>query len=163
MARYSALVLIVAPLVALADYLYIHRAMQIRQIFSGPNLPLLDGTAVLALGAVRCRQAILDSIDRHFFRKQLESGKRKNRIQAPPGLRLQAVAEFFFSPRTYKEILEPTLRDLFVEYCEALLINRPWKVRWVRIRGYWSFWSAVVAQLPISAVKMVYTIWKATR
>jgi hypothetical protein len=85
------------------------------------------------------------------------------RIPVPPGACLRIVADFLFSRRTYVEILEPTLRDLFDEYCEALNQKRPWKARWVRVRGYWSVWSAVFAQLPISAVKMVYKIWKATR
>lgn len=87
----------------------------------------------------------------------------RSKIKAPPFIRLQGLADFLFSRRTYEAIMEPTLRDLLDEYCEALAANRPWKARWVRVRGYWSFWSAVFAQLPISAVKMVYKIWKATR
>jgi len=84
-------------------------------------------------------------------------------LQIPPGLYLRRLAEFLFSRKTYDYILAPILRDLCDEYCEALAANRPWKTRWVRIRGYWSFWSAVFAQLPISTVKMVYKIWQATR
>jgi hypothetical protein len=82
------------------------------------------------------------------------------RVQAPPGRKLQAFAEFFFSRKTNSEVFEPTLRDLLDEYCEALQEKRPWKARWVCVRGYWSFWSAALAQLPISVVKKVYQIWK---
>jgi hypothetical protein len=84
-------------------------------------------------------------------------------VYNPPGSRLLSFSEFFFSPKTHKEIFEPTIRDLFEEYCQALNARREWKARWVCIRGYWSFWSAVFAHLPISAVKMIYKIWQATR
>jgi hypothetical protein len=153
----------VLPLMAFADYLYLHREMQLQQIFSGPNLPLLEIGAVLSLAALRYRKSVLDSINRHFFRPQHESAKRKKgRIQVPPGFRLRAFAKFVFSHKTYSEIHEPTLRDLWEEYCEVVE-TRPWKARWVCVRGYWSFWSTVFAQLPISLVKTIYKIWKATR
>lgn len=89
-------------------------------------------------------------------------GKTKRSIQTPPGLRLLALAEFLFSHRTFKMVLEPTLRHLYDEYCEALNARRPRKAAWVRIRGYWSFWSAVMAQLPISLLKRAFELWKAS-
>jgi hypothetical protein len=84
-----------------------------------------------------------------------------SRLSSPPGARLRVVAEFTFSTKSYLEIFVPVLRDLFDEYCQALQAERPWKARWVRLRGYWSFWSAVVAQMPISIIKKAYQIWKA--
>ncbi|HSS51161.1 MAG TPA: serine/threonine-protein kinase, partial [Thermoanaerobaculia bacterium] len=73
LARYSAIGLAVVPLVALGVYLYLHRTMQILQIFSGPNLPLLAGAAVVGIAALRYRKTLLDSIDRHFFREQYDA------------------------------------------------------------------------------------------
>jgi hypothetical protein len=35
------------------------------------------------------------------------------------------------------------------------------KARWVLIRGYWSIGSAVLAQLPVSLIRLVVTLWKA--
>jgi len=61
-------------------------------------------------------------------------------------------AKLLFSRQAFSEILEPTLRDLFDEHREAQEAGRPWKARWVRLRGYGSFWSAL-AQTPVSAVK----------
>lgn len=95
-----------------------------------------------------------------FGRHTIERA-RISRLRGVPGGELRKWAEFFFSRNVYEKIFEPTLHDLFCEYCEALNLHRPWKARWVRIRGYWSFWSAVVAQTPISIVKRVYQIWKA--
>jgi hypothetical protein len=163
LARYSLIGASVLPLMALADYLYLHRTMRLDQIFSGPNLPLLAGAAALSLVALRYRKSVLNSIDRHFFSAQHEPAKRKKgRIQVPPGFRLQALAKFVFSHKTYSEIYEPILRDLWEEYCEVVE-KQPWKAHYVRVRGYWSFWSAVFAQLPMSLVNMIYKIWKATR
>jgi hypothetical protein len=73
LARYSAIGLAVVPLVALAAYLYMHRTLQILQIFSGPNLPLLAGAAGVGVAALRYRKTLLDSIDRHFFREQYDA------------------------------------------------------------------------------------------
>jgi hypothetical protein len=81
-------------------------------------------------------------------------------ILTPPGRHLRSFAEFFFSRRTSELVLEPTLRDLLDEYCEALEQGRLWKARWVRVRGYWSFWSAAGAQLAVSFARTVLQIWK---
>jgi hypothetical protein len=73
LARYSAIALAVVPAVALAVYLYNNRARQITEIFSGPNLPLLGSSAAVGFAALRYRRALLDSIDRHFFREQYDA------------------------------------------------------------------------------------------
>ena len=73
LARYSAIGLAVVPLVALGVYLFLHRTMRIDEIFSGPNLPLLAGAAVVGFAALRYRKTLLDSIDRHFFREQYDA------------------------------------------------------------------------------------------
>ncbi|HYG60986.1 MAG TPA: hypothetical protein VEL74_00265 [Thermoanaerobaculia bacterium] len=49
------------------------------------------------------------------------------------------------------------------EHFAALAAGRPWQAGMVLVRGYWSFWSAVVAQLPISLARRVYEVWKATK
>lgn len=95
--------------------------------------------------------------------RKLEVRRSSGIVCQPPGFRLRKGAEFLFSLKTYQQVLEPILRDLMDEYCEALKEGSTWKSRWVRIRGYFSFGSAVFAQFPISTVKMVYKIWKASR
>ncbi len=86
---------------------------------------------------------------------------RRRRIHRPPGFKLQAFADFFFSRKTYEIVLEPVLRDLQDEHIEALAEDQLWKARWVRIRGTWSFWAAALAQTPLSVVKWVLKLWKA--
>ena len=165
LARYSMIGLTIAPLASLITYLYQHRDQSLAQILAGTQLLLLAFLAVTGVAALRYSKALLDSIDRRFLREKHGPVRRQNekRVQAPPGLHLRALAEFFFSPKVYGEILEPNLRDLFDEYCAALSLRQGhhWKARWVRVRGYWAFCSAVVAQMPISAFKLIYKIWKA--
>ncbi len=88
-------------------------------------------------------------------------------IARPPGVGLLAISQFF--PKKMRvEILEPTIRDLQDEYIEALAEYRNtgrelflWKAQVVvRIRGYWSFSMAVLAQIPLSTLKMIVSIWK---
>ncbi len=73
LARYSAVGLAVVPLIALAAYLYQHRAHKLEEIFSGPHLPLLASSAAVGMAALRYRKTLLDSIDRHFFREQYDA------------------------------------------------------------------------------------------
>lgn len=41
-------------------------------------------------------------------------------------------------------VIAVRLSDLQIEYFEAFREARPLKARWVRIRGYWSFWLWVM-------------------
>jgi hypothetical protein len=88
---------------------------------------------------------------------------RSSRLFRPPGYSLQNFAELCFSKKTFTQVLEPALSDMQKEHFEALAADRPWKARMVLARGYWSFWSAIAAQLPISFARRVYEVWKATK
>ena len=81
-------------------------------------------------------------------------------IELPPGARLWSIAEFIYSKKTYETVFEPSLRDLQDEYYEALAQGRVWKAKWVRIRHYWAFVSAVVAQLWMSMMKKALELFK---
>jgi len=83
------------------------------------------------------------------------------RIYRPPGERLGAFARFCFSRKTYAIVVEPALRDLQDEYLEALAEGQPLKARWVRCRDTLAFWSALVNQVPISLLRLLYRLWKA--
>jgi hypothetical protein len=73
LARYMALALAVVPAVALAAYLVGNRELSLSEIFSGRHLPLLGSSAAVGFAALRYRRALLDSIDRHFFREQYDA------------------------------------------------------------------------------------------
>jgi hypothetical protein len=84
-------------------------------------------------------------------------------VSHPSGWRLLRFAELCFSKKTFAQVLEPALSDMQKEHFEALAAGRPWQARMALVRGYWTFWSAVAAQLPISFARRVYEVWKATK
>ncbi len=76
------------------------------------------------------------------------------------GVSLWRFADFVYSQKTFRLVFEPILLDLLHEHREALERGSRGKARWVLIRGYWSFWSAVVAQVPVSLTRLLVKLWK---
>jgi hypothetical protein len=89
--------------------------------------------------------------------------RRLQLVSHPPGWGLRHFAELCFSKQTFLQILEPTLTDMQKEHFDALAEGALWKARMALLRGYWAFWSAVIAQLPISFARRVFEIWKTTK
>lgn len=87
---------------------------------------------------------------------------RGPRVRRPPGYRILYFADLFFSNKTRRDVLEPTVRDLQDEYAAALSEQRPWKARIALLRGYVAFWAAVVARVPLSLAKTVVRLWRAS-
>jgi hypothetical protein len=85
------------------------------------------------------------------------------RVSRPPGWSLRRFSEFCFSKKTFTRVLEPALSDMQKDYFGALAEGCRWKSRMSLVRNYWAFWSAVAAQLPISFLRRVYELWKATK
>jgi eukaryotic-like serine/threonine-protein kinase len=73
LARSSVLVLIAAPLLALAWYFYANRSLSLNEIFTGRRVALLLSASVLGAAALYYRKALLDLIDRRFFREQYDA------------------------------------------------------------------------------------------
>lgn len=99
-------------------------------------------------------------VDRDHFRVLLHRAKDKfktmyreegaaptedkpRRIAAPPGSALYSIAELICSKKTMEEIVIPLLGDMQFEHNEALSVGRKWKATLVRVRGFWSFFSAI--------------------
>jgi hypothetical protein len=89
--------------------------------------------------------------------------QKGSRLSRPPGWRLWLLADSCFSQKIFSEILEPSLSRMQDDHFDALAAGRPWKARLALVRGYWAFWSAVAAQLPISFARRIYEVWKATK
>jgi hypothetical protein len=86
----------------------------------------------------------------------IERQSRKG-ISSPPGTTLSSLADFFSSKKTRKLILTPIIADMQEEYFDALMADRIWKARWVRIRGCCAFWQS----WGISGfLKTVGTVWR---
>jgi hypothetical protein len=46
------------------------------------------------------------------------------------------------------------------EHIDALAAGQPWKAQWVLLRGYGSVLEAMIAQAPVSALKLLFELWK---
>jgi eukaryotic-like serine/threonine-protein kinase len=73
LARTSALVLAAVPLLALGVYLFQHSDEKLNQIFSGNRALLLVSAAGVGFATLRYRGALLEFIDRRFFREQYDA------------------------------------------------------------------------------------------
>jgi hypothetical protein len=158
--RVTAQLVLLSPTLFTAIYSYLYRTQPLSQT-SGRFLALL---ALTLLGILLSRYTAGLIADLIFkAQSDLSSMSKDPRVQTPPGTHLRAFALAVFSKRTFQLVIEPTLRDLFDEYCEALAQGRHLGAHWVLIRGYWSFWSAALAQFPISIAKLAVTVWKSVK
>jgi GAF domain-containing protein len=73
LARYSALTLAAVPILALVVYLYGNRTERLTEIFSGLRMLLLLSATAVGIAALRYRSALLDAVDRQFFREQYDA------------------------------------------------------------------------------------------
>ena len=78
-----------------------------------------------------------------------------------PGWKLLKLIERAYSKRTVTEVFLPTVRDMQHEHIEALSVGDKWNARLALVRGYWSIGAAAFAQLPVSLIKLVVTLWRA--
>jgi hypothetical protein len=81
------------------------------------------------------------------------------RVHHAPGFGLLRVAEFAYSRKTFEEVFVPTIQDLQEEYAAALAADRMWKARWVKARGYWSFFSAAGMQAAVRTARKAFKMW----
>lgn len=73
LARFSALVLAAVPMTLLVAYLVAHRHRTLAELASGPRALGLAAAAVVGGLALGHRQALLDAVDRRFFREQYDA------------------------------------------------------------------------------------------
>lgn len=73
LARYSAMALTCVPVLSVVVYIYLHRAEEVREIFSGYRIPLLLSITLVGIAALLYRRHVLEAIDRRFFREQYDA------------------------------------------------------------------------------------------
>lgn len=73
LARWSAALLATVPLLALTCYLYYRRNESLAEVFSGTGAPVFFAVTALGFYAFARRQALLDAVDRRFFREQYDA------------------------------------------------------------------------------------------
>jgi putative ABC transport system permease protein len=63
----------------------------------------------------------------------------------PPGTGLRALAARLLSPRTMDQLVDPAIADMQAEYEDASRRGLTWRKRWIRLRGYLSFFTMIAA------------------
>jgi hypothetical protein len=84
-------------------------------------------------------------------------------ILRAPGATLRPIAYAIFSKRTFEGVIEPALIEPQSEWLEAHTRNDVKRARWIVIRGTWSVLVAMVAQVPISGLRILQKIRDATK
>lgn len=84
-----------------------------------------------------------------------------SRIKIAPGHRVLHIVTFVYSRQTVARVFAPAIHDMQHEHIEALAAGQLWNARWVLLRGYLSVGSAMVAQAPLSLMKLLFELWKA--
>jgi hypothetical protein len=97
----------------------------------------------LILGRLVAISLALMSIPKVRFPEKFTLRKKGNRVAAPPGSRLFAFVDFFYSSKTVNLTFLPILADWRTEYYEALKQGRLWKARWISVRYRYSFVAAM--------------------
>ena len=82
-------------------------------------------------------------------------------IERPPGWKLLRGLEVLYSTKTFNGVFRPAILDMQQEHLKALAAHKPTLAKWVKFRGYCSVGCAILAQLPVSLVKLILTLWKA--
>ena len=85
---------------------------------------------------------------------------KKAKIHLPPGTRLRSILEFVYSPKVMMNIFFEILGDIQYEWMEAVVKGEKWKSRWIRIRGLYSIFSAIIVHLNVAFWKKVIHLWK---
>lgn len=81
-------------------------------------------------------------------------GSGRGLVVRAPGGRLRRLAQLCFSKAANTTVFEPILDGLCAEYFEALAVRDLVQARFARLRGYASFWLAIIARIPISLIKL---------
>jgi predicted permease len=63
----------------------------------------------------------------------------------PPGTRLRALAARLLDASTVTYLVDPAIADMQAEYEEASRRGLAWQKRWIRLRGYLSLFTMIVA------------------
>jgi len=92
--------------------------------------------------------------------RYLHRGAGMGKVRLPPGTYLGRIAEFFCRRKTYRQVFEPLLAEFQHEYLEALLEDRLFHAKWLRVLYFVAFCNA--AQMNLIG-KLLKRLWSAFR
>ena len=95
------------------------------------------------------------------LRTRAEAVEQGHSTTHAPGRRMLGCLEQIFPRETFDTIVKPALLDMQYEHMETLNAGKPWTARWVLVRRSASVAAAILAQLPVSIIKLEVKLWKA--
>ena len=88
----------------------------------------------------------------------------KNRLtSAAPGGKLASYLSTLYCKKKYETVFQQTIADMREEYFEALAAGYRTKAAWIRVRGTYSVLAAVFMDVPVSIIRLITKIWKASQ
>lgn len=81
-------------------------------------------------------------------------------IKNAPGSKLLSFADFFWPPKTVKQVFEPLIADWRTEYFDALKQGRIWKAQWISVRYRIAFVQAIGLSTAWDMVKGALSVVK---
>ncbi len=77
------------------------------------------------------------AMDRDSARLAALENKEKNgpRLILPPGGWLRDMLHIIYPPKTAERVFDQTILDMQLEWQEAMIHEKKWLARWVRVRG----------------------------
>ena len=88
------------------------------------------------------------------------SSARLVKIKRAPGARLLPFVRFFYSAKSVEQAFEPIYADFCEEYFAALAAGRKGHARWIRLRYYKDFVTAVGLFGVVRLAKTVFEYWE---
>ena len=77
----------------------------------------------------------------------------------PPGTGLRDMLHVIYSPKIAERVFDPTIADMQLEWGEAMIHDRTWLARWIRVRGVLTVLLTVLAQA-VTALGSIFKLVK---
>ena len=95
---------------------------------------LVGGVPLLVLGKLlEPELARAVAREREMARKNKE--ENGSRLILPPGAGLRDMLHFIYPPKTAERVFDQIIADTQLEWQEAMIHEKTWLARWVRVRG----------------------------
>lgn len=86
--------------------------------------------------------------------------QEKRIVRHSPLAGLRCLSRFLFTRQIHEEVFCQQIEDAEEEYFAVLQAGEMWHARWIRLRGYLTFFMAFSLQVWVSVGKLVWSIFR---
>ena len=103
----------------------------------GVPVRTLVASHVGGLASLAVAQMMIWAVNRDIARLAALEKKENNepRLMLPPGAGLRGMLHFIYPPKTVERVFDQIIADMQLEWQEAMIHEKKWLARWVRVRG----------------------------